>query len=98
MQADEEVCLTVVCDRGALVERQRTIVVSREDDTKTESTLDHASQSTGDVQCQLLFFDALRAAHTHIVTTMTRIDHDRLPRARGGDDFTGIGNRSRGCR
>ena len=53
------------------------------------------AQAAGDVERQLFLLDALRAAHAHIVSAMARIDHDRLPRARRGDDSARIGNWSR---
>ena len=81
VQADEQVRLAVVGDRRALVEPERAVVVARQDHAQAESILDHCAQATGDVERQLFFLDAFRTADADVVAAVTRVDHDRLPRA-----------------
>ena len=97
MEADEEVGLPVVGHGCALVESEGAIIVARQNHAKTESILDHRAQASGDVECDLLFFRALRATDSNIVSAVTGIDHDRLPRASGRDRGAWIRNSAVGA-
>ena len=76
VQADEQVRLVVVGDRRALVVRHDAVVVAREEHPDAKPGVEHAPQSPGHVQHQVLFEHAARAPCALLVAAMPGIDHD----------------------
>ena len=74
VQADEEIRLVVVGDRGPVVERQVAIVVSGEQHADAEPRLDGRLDAAGDRERQVFLFRAARALHAFVAPAVARID------------------------
>ena len=82
VEAEEEIGLVVVGDRGPLVERHEPVVVAREKYADAEARLDQRLEAARDRQRQVLLDNPLGAPGARVLPAMARIDGDR-PERRG---------------
>ena len=80
VQADEQVGLAVVGGGRALVDADQAVLVAGQDDPHTEASLDERAQPSRDVERQLLFLQAVGAAHTDLVAAVPGVDRQRPQR------------------
>ena len=91
MQADEQIGLVVVGDRGPLVERHVPVVVSREQHANAEPRLDGGLEAARDGQRQVFLITPLGALDAVVLAAMARIDRDRPNRRRLAGRATAAG-------
>src|SRR5678816_4777521 len=72
----DRICFVVVGECGAFVERERTIVITRQDRADAETRLEPLTDTACHVERQLLFLESISGPDSDVVTAMARIDGD----------------------
>ena len=76
MQAQKQVRFVVVGERSAFVERERTIIIARQDRADAETCLESLTDTARHVERQLLLLEPISGPDSDVVTAMARIDGD----------------------